>query len=51
MRIASADCDRAGVDIAEIDVPAFLAGFSRSASGKGGHGHIKARRRGFRNGR
>src|SRR5713226_6892841 len=37
MGIAGADRDRAGVDIAVVDVPAFLAGFGRSAAGEGGH--------------
>jgi hypothetical protein len=40
---AGAKRDRAGVDIAPIDVPAFLAGFGRSAAGELGHGAIEAR--------
>jgi len=35
--VAGADRDRAGVDIAVVDMPAFLAGVSRSAAGEGGH--------------
>jgi hypothetical protein len=34
MRVASSDRDRAGVHIAVVDVPAFLAGFGRSAAGE-----------------
>jgi hypothetical protein len=30
--------DRAGVDIAIVDVPAFVLGFEVSAAGEGGHG-------------
>jgi hypothetical protein len=41
MGIAGADRDRAGVDIAVIDVPAFLGGVSRSATGEIGHGPLK----------
>jgi hypothetical protein len=41
MGIAGADRDRAGVDIAVIDVPAFLAGFGRSAAGELGHAALK----------
>jgi len=41
VRIARADRDRAGVDIAVVDVPAFLAGVSRSATGEGGHSLLK----------
>jgi len=33
MGIARADRDRAGVDIAVVNVPAFLAGVSRSTAG------------------
>jgi hypothetical protein len=32
--IAGADRDRAGLHIAVVDVPAFLAGVSRSATGE-----------------
>jgi hypothetical protein len=42
IRTAAADRDRAGVDIAVVDVPAFLAGISRSAAGQCGHGPIEA---------
>ena len=35
--IAGADRDRASVDIAVVDVPAFLGGISRSAAGELGH--------------
>src|SRR6266478_1674709 len=37
MGIAGTDRDRPGVDIAVVDVPAFLAGFGRSAAGEFGH--------------
>jgi len=37
MGIAAADRDRAGVHIPIVDVPAFLAGVSRSAAGELGH--------------
>jgi hypothetical protein len=37
MRDAGADRDRAGLHVAVIDVPALLAGVSRSAAGKSGH--------------
>jgi hypothetical protein len=39
--IAGADRDRAGVDIAVIDVPAFLADFRISAAGEFGHTPLK----------
>src|SRR5882757_8947571 len=32
-----AHCDRAGVHVPVIDVPAFLAGIGRSAAGESGH--------------
>jgi len=38
---AAADRDRAGVDIAVVNVPAFLAGVSRSAAGELGHAPLK----------
>ena len=41
MGIASADRDRAGVNIAVVDVPAFLAGISRSTAGELGHAASK----------
>src|SRR6266581_28220 len=41
MRVAGADRDRAGVHIAVVDVPAFLAGFSQSAAGELGHAALK----------
>jgi hypothetical protein len=41
MGIASADRDRAGVHIPVVDVPAFLAGISRSAAGEFGHALLK----------
>jgi hypothetical protein len=43
MGIAGADRDRAGVDVAVVDVPAFLAGISRSAAGEFGQCAIEAR--------
>jgi hypothetical protein len=39
-RIADAPCDRAGVDVAVIDVPA-VGTFGVSAAGEGGHGALK----------
>src|SRR5260370_35227198 len=41
VRNAGADGDRAGVDVAIIDVPAVLA-FWVAAAGEGGHGAIEA---------
>jgi hypothetical protein len=41
MGIARADRDRAGVHIPVVDVPAFLAGISRSAAGELGHAPLK----------
>jgi len=41
VRIAGTDRDGAGVDIAVIDVPAFLAGFGISAAGEFGHALLK----------
>ena len=41
MRVAGADRDRTGVDIAVVDVPAFLAGISRSTAGELGHAALK----------
>jgi hypothetical protein len=38
---ARANFDRAGVDVAPIDVPAFLRGISRSAAGEFGHAPLK----------
>jgi hypothetical protein len=38
---ASANLDRADMHITEIDVPAFLAGVSRSAAGEFGHAPLK----------
>lgn len=37
VRVADALNDRADVDIAIVDVPAFLAGIGRSAAGEFGH--------------
>jgi hypothetical protein len=45
MRVAGADRDRTGVDIAVVDVPAFLAGISRSTAGELGACGIEARSR------
>jgi hypothetical protein len=42
MRVAGAHGDGAGVNIAEIDVPAIGA-VGRSAAGKAGHAAIQAR--------
>jgi hypothetical protein len=39
--VAGPDRDRAGVDIAVVDVPAFLAGVSRSAAAEFGHAPLK----------
>src|ERR1700736_6068246 len=41
MRNAGADRDRADVDIAIVDMPAFLAGIRRSAAGERGHAPLK----------
>ena len=41
MGIAAADRDRAGVHIPVVDVPAFLAGFSRSTAGEFRHTPLK----------
>jgi hypothetical protein len=41
MRVADAPRDRASVDIAVVDVPAFLAGFSRSTAGELRHTALK----------
>ena len=43
--VPAAPRDRAGVNIAVVDVPAFLAGFGRSAAGEFGHAGIEARSR------
>jgi hypothetical protein len=40
-RSAGAERDRADMDIAVVDVPAFLAGVSRSATGELGHAALK----------
>jgi hypothetical protein len=41
MRNADADRDRADLNVAIVDVPAFLAGMGRSAAGEGGHALLK----------
>jgi hypothetical protein len=41
--IAGAHLDRADLNVAVIDQPAFLLGFVIAAAGEGGHGSIKAR--------
>jgi len=46
MGIAASDCDRTGLDIAVINVPAFLAGIGRSAAGESGHAALKRDRAG-----
>jgi len=43
-RDASADRDRTDTNVTVIDVPAFVAGFGRTAAGEGGHGAIEAPR-------
>jgi len=43
VRIADALGDRAGVDIAIVDVPAFLSVVCGSAAGEGGHGSSRVR--------
>jgi hypothetical protein len=40
---AVSDADRADVRGAEIDVPAFFAGFRTAAAGEGAHGLLKRR--------
>jgi hypothetical protein len=41
IRIAAADRDRADAHVTIVDVPAFLAGVSRSAAGEFGHAPLK----------
>jgi hypothetical protein len=41
IRIAAADRDRADAHVTIVDVPAFLAGISRSAAGEFGHAPLK----------
>jgi hypothetical protein len=40
-RVADASCDGADAHVTIIDVPAFLAGVSRSAAGEFGHAPLK----------
>src|SRR5258708_33208606 len=42
VRVAGADHDRADADVAEVDLPAFVAGFEIAAAGKDGRGIIEA---------
>jgi hypothetical protein len=43
MRNSAADRDRADMDIAKIDVPAFVRGFQIAAGAEGGHALLKRR--------
>jgi hypothetical protein len=45
VRNAGADLDRAGVDVAPIDVPAFLRRIGIAAAGEGGHAALKRSQR------
>jgi hypothetical protein len=45
VRNAGADLDRAGVNVAPIDVPAFLRRIGITAAGEGGHAALKRSQR------